>query len=40
MRDWIVKTTIQNGMNIIVDDTNFAPKHEQRLRELAKELKC
>lgn len=34
-RDNIVSWALANGRDVIVDDTNFAPKHEQRLRELA-----
>lgn len=36
IRDSIVMRVLNEGLTIIVDDTNFAPKHEQRLRELAK----
>lgn len=34
-RDNIVSWALANGRDVIIDDTNFAPKHEQRLRELA-----
>lgn len=37
LRDTIVVETLSKGLNIIVDDTNLAPVHEIRLRELAKE---
>jgi predicted kinase len=37
IRDAIVTEALQSGSNIIVDDTNFEPKHEARLRQLAKE---
>lgn len=35
IRDFIVTVALSEGHDIIVDDTNFAPKHEKRLRELA-----
>jgi predicted kinase len=35
MRDMIVEYWLEKGYTIIVDDTNFHPKHEARLRELA-----
>lgn len=34
-RDNIISWALANGRDVIVDDTNFAPKHEKRLRELA-----
>lgn len=34
-RDWIVENALINGVNVIVDDTNLDPKHEDRLREIA-----
>lgn len=34
-RDNIVSWALANGRDVIVDDTNFAPKHEERLREIA-----
>lgn len=34
-RDNIISWALANGKDVIVDDTNFAPKHEERLRELA-----
>lgn len=39
VRDLLVMTLIGNGYNVIVDDTNLHPKHEERLREIAKEFK-
>lgn len=36
IRDLIVEQTLAQGNTVIVDDTNFSPKHEARLRELAK----
>lgn len=35
LRDNIVVEALQQDIDIIVDDTNFAPKHEARLRQLA-----
>lgn len=34
-RDELIELSILNGFDVIVDDTNFAPKHEARIRELA-----
>lgn len=36
-RDHIIYTSLMNGTGIIVDDTNFAPYHEEQLRKLADE---
>ena len=36
VRDNIVMEALITGKHIIVDDTNLVPKHEERLRELAK----
>lgn len=36
-RDHIIYTSLMNGTGIIVDDTNFAPAHEEQLRKLADE---
>lgn len=36
VRDFIVTQGLQLKKNVIVHDTNFVPKHEQRLREIAK----
>lgn len=35
MRDMIVEYWLEKNHTIIVDDTNFHPKHENRLREIA-----
>lgn len=35
MRDKAVESALKQGISVIVDDTNFAPKHEETLRELA-----
>lgn len=37
VRDKIVVEALQQDIDIIVDDTNLAPKHEARLRQLAQE---
>lgn len=37
VRDAIIKTVLDKGLSVIVDDTNLAPVHEERLRHLAKE---
>jgi predicted kinase len=39
-RDAIICAAIGSGFNIIVDDTNFVNKHQNRLRELAVQLGC
>jgi predicted kinase len=36
VRDNIIGSALDSGKHVIVDDTNLAPKHEARLRELAK----
>lgn len=36
VRNFIVTEALRKGHNIIVDDTNFSPNHEKKLRELAK----
>lgn len=36
VRDFIVNQCLRRGKHIIVDDTNLVPKHEVRLREVAK----
>jgi predicted kinase len=35
VRDQIILAALEAGKHVIVDDTNFHPKHEKRLRELA-----
>lgn len=40
IRDMIVKLALTEGNHVIVDDTNLDPKHEIRLRELAKEFEA
>lgn len=36
MRDMIIRDCLSSWLSIIVDDTNFNPIHEERLREIAK----
>ncbi len=36
-RDYIVAAALNAGKHVIVDDTNLAPKHQDRLRQLAKQ---
>lgn len=38
IRDDIITEAINNGKNVVVDDTNLHPKHETQIRELAKSL--
>ncbi len=40
MRDLLVVEALLGGNNVIADDTNLHPKHETRLKQLAKENKC
>ncbi len=35
VRDSVITMALQDGLHVIVDDTNLDPKHEPRLRELA-----
>ena len=37
MRDAVVEEMLKRGVSVIVDDTNIAPVHESRLREIAAE---
>ena len=34
LRDEIIRRTLKEGMDVIVDDTNLHPKHEQRMKEI------
>lgn len=34
VRDALIIEALKNGCHVIVDDTNFAPKHEARIRQL------
>ncbi|HHG86111.1 MAG TPA: polynucleotide kinase [Bacteroidetes bacterium] len=36
MRDAIILAALEAGKHVIVDDTNIHPRHEQRIRQLAK----
>ncbi len=36
VRDWLIVEALRDGKHVIVDDTNLHPKHEQKIRELAK----
>jgi predicted kinase len=36
LRDEMILACLKSGRNVIVDDTNFAKKHETEIRELAK----
>lgn len=36
VRDFIITEGLKNGHNVIVDDTNFAPKHEAFLKDVAR----
>ena len=40
IRDDIILMSLQNWCSVVVDDTNFEPKHEERMREIAKEFKA
>lgn len=35
VRDFIIQSCIEKGFDIVVDDTNLNPVHEQALREVA-----
>lgn len=35
IRDHVITRTLEHGKHVLVDDTNLAPKHEERLRQLA-----
>jgi len=39
-RNWLVMRQLENGMNVIVDDTNFNPEHEKKLRMIAEDFKA
>lgn len=39
VRDSIITDAFHNGYNVIVDDTNLHPKHEETLRRIAKDAK-
>ncbi len=35
IRDFVVARAIERGHDVVVDDTNMNPKHEEQLREIA-----
>jgi len=37
LRDDITFSILEGGLDVIVDDTNFSPAHEKRLREIAEQ---
>jgi predicted kinase len=37
VRDWLIVEALNDGKNVLVDDTNLHPKHETKIRELVKE---
>ena len=37
VRDSLVSSLLAQGLDVIVDDTNLHPKHERRLREIARD---
>lgn len=37
VRDTLIKAALYSGFSVIVDDTNLAPKHELKIRELVKQ---
>jgi predicted kinase len=39
-RDELISSYLSRGQSVISDDTNLAPKHEARLRELARKFKA
>jgi predicted kinase len=39
-RDALIALYLRDGNKVIVDDTNLAPKHEETLKQLAKECKA
>ncbi len=38
VRDAIIRLAVGKGFDVIVDDTNFHPKHQEDLQKLANEL--
>lgn len=40
-RDYIAETAIHMGFdNVIIDDTNFAPQHEEKMQSIANSIGC
>jgi predicted kinase len=40
VRESLIGMALQRGLHVVVDDTNFAPSHEEKLRQLAKLFKA
>lgn len=40
VKEGLMLSMLQAGYNVIIDDTNFAPKHEQRIRTIAGTMKA
>lgn len=40
IRDYLIEMWLEHGFDVIVDDTNFHPRHEERLRQLADKHKA
>ena len=40
VRDMWVEKALQDGCNVIIDDTNFEVRHEERMKEIAKKYKA
>lgn len=40
VRDLIIQDALSRNKNVVVDDTNFNPVHEKRLRQIAREYKA
>jgi predicted kinase len=38
IRDMIIKHSLLSNYNVVVDDTNFHPKHENRIREIVSHI--
>ncbi len=38
VRDAIIRLAVGKGFDVIIDDTNFHPKHQEDLQKLANEL--
>lgn len=38
-RDWLVQKAIEEGYSVVIDDTNFADRHEIRMQEIAREFR-
>ncbi|MEH0154999.1 AAA family ATPase [Limibacter armeniacum] len=38
LRDWLIRSSIKAGRNVIVDDTNLAPIHLKKIRAIAQML--